>query len=1323
MVWAIALAGLAVPSAEITDPAMLLSTAVNVPELAAPKVAFTDGRADIYKVAISGGSERGGAPEPELWGDDPAAVKAELSAGYGTPSLAYVSSKDSQQGDVYAVRGDADGARHQRITCDNNSAEFHPVISPDGAMLAYASEAAGNLDIWVVRLGENPDDCPPSRQLTLSTATDTWPTWSPDSSAVIFSSTREDPLGDLFQLSVPDLNETFDATSEVGLMQLTAGPDADTQPAAYRPTGRIESSGSTWVIFTSTLFEQSGSLAILELPSAGAKNPQVLPVWPAASEPSPRLAPGYGSSEVAWSPDGHWIAFTSIRSDPGGDVLIAALNFSNGAPEIDPARVVEVAVDPGTAESHAAWLVDGGSTSIGFTSRTADANISDANASDGGAQRVIAAAALDDAGPAYSPDGTSISWSQEVGQVDGAIPRVLYRGQADGQDAGMLNYERGDKDVDVDPVWSPDGRRIAFTRYEWRGSDYGDPATWIVDLEAEREKGARAPSRRVGGVPPEGVRYGEENPAWSPDGMFLAVDRRYAPDLQIELKAPASANAGQELSLVATITNVGRVPTDSANVVLDLPQGMSVSARSSCDSMPQTDTCPIGPLPPGASSVQEWTVSGSVAGSKRIAVRLNLSGDSDSKNDAAESVIEIVAGDLQITLPEKMTMDLGQSVDVTAAIANNGLGRTDATSVTFSPSRGLNLTDPTERCTPEGRGIRCAIPSLTPRDRPIELTVSIRAQEWGTKSVTGTVANVIGETMLANNTAVTTVDVPEVIVEGPGPSEGEETPPPTTPPEHQIELRLLSSTSAVPGVPRAQTLPAQSLLTLSLPPEPITSPPEVWVLNAATGEGKPLEAPGRCVAECPVAGAHPAWSPDGTRIVVTDRGMLAAVTLRDDDGANGPDVPHAAASIAAVTGFDAAGAPTASRGEIRSAEDPAWALDRTEIYFTGQPAGQPDHPGIYAVRPDGSNVRPVVQSRRAETQPALQPWADLAIKLAGDPATVAQGNTATLKASVVNNGPSSAASAKVLIEVPEGMTALKATGDGCEVSARSVQCNIDGRLNKGIAMDIDVEVRSDAAGEHVSTATITAGTPDPSPADNQATTTTRTLGGDSSADIGVELTLQQSEGWTGGQPATATAKVTNNGPGTASGISIKAATTGPLTFEPADGCTDAGCPLDNLDSGASREVDLKFSLPESDPTGGVSAQSAEINVEASTSSTDPKLENNKDSEGLTVRQPGVSVYPAVAKPGDVVTIVAEGLPPGAPVIFAWSKGIPPDSTAIKHDGTDLRRGVLLVRRDQLGTRDIIVTSADKEKLFGELRAPVLVVARPMTPSPDLIGRG
>jgi hypothetical protein len=285
-----------------------------------------------------------------------------------------------------------------------------------------------------------------------------------------------------------------------------------------------------------------------------------------------------------------------------------------------------------------------------------------------------------------------------------------------------------------------------------------------------------------------------------------------------------------------------------------------------------------------------------------------------------------------------------------------------------------------------------------------------------------------------------------------------------------------------------------------------------------------------------------------------------------------------------------------------------------------------------------------------------------------------------------------------------------------------VECILDKRLEKGASVTIDVQVKGEAEGEHASTATVTAETPDPRPADNQSTATTR-IPGDSTVDIAVELILSQREGWTGGKPATANAKVTNKGPAAASGVSIRVSSTGPLTFQATDACADAVCPLGSLDSGASREVELKFNLPESEPLGGASSRRAEIIVEAGTSSTDTTQENNTDREGFTVHQPGVTVYPAVAKPGDVVTVVVEGLPPDAPVKFAWSKGIQPDPRQIEADGTELRRGLLLVRRDQLGTREIIVTSADGEKLFGEIRARVLVVARPVAPMPDFIGRG
>ncbi|WP_160141958.1 DUF11 domain-containing protein [Arthrobacter sp. SLBN-112] len=1286
-------------------------------------MAFAEGRSDIYKVSIP----RGGSREPWEQQREPAGYRGELSAG--AQRQAYISTKDNSEGDVYVTVSDPDGVRHRRITCDNKAAEFHPVISPDGTMLAYASDEKGNLDIWIAGIGKDAKDCPQARQLTSSEASDSWPTWVPDSSAVIFSSGREDPLGDLFQLPAPDLNSGTERPLEVNLLQLTAGPDADTQPAAYRPTGRFESSGSTWVIFTTTLFEQSGSLAILELPSAGAKNPQVLPVWPAASDPGLRLAQGYGSSEAAWSPNGDWIAFTSIRDDPGGDVLIAALNFNNGAPEIDPSRVVKAAASPGTSESHAAWLADGDNASLGFTSRRAEANISDANAFDGGAQRVIAAAALDDAGPAYSPEGTSIVWSQEVSHVDGGIPRVLFRSDADGQQAGMLNYERGDKDVDVDPVWSPDGRRIAFTRYAWTGRDYSDPAAWTVDLGMEREEGARAPSRRVSAPAPEGVRYAEENPSWSPDGLFLAVDRRYAPDLQVNLKTSGPVRVGQEISAEANVTNVGKVTTDPTEIKFTFPAGVTVaSIPDGCVQGRGQIMCRVGILAPGADSVHSWTLRGDTPGGWELAAQVLQPGDSNQANNQASAML-LVSGNSDLEVDVKATLrflyddstKVYDGVLASATVTNLGELQADASTLTFTTDGNLTLPSEcslegpcTGKCVAEKEAVTCPIEALAPGASATREIV-LKGLGTGKDTVTAKVSKDAAEISTVNNTAVAVVPIPSPT-------------PTTSPPQQpQIGLRFLSLVSAAPDVSKAGILPAQSLLTLSPPPEPISSPPELWVLNAASGEGNPLAAPGRCVAECAVTGTHPAWSPDGTRIVVTDGGMLQGVTLKDDDGSNGPDFPHAAASIAAVTGFDAAGTPTASRWQIRSAEDPAWAPDGTEIYFTGQPAGQPDHRGIFAIAPDGSKVRAVVQGRRPETQPALQSWADLAIKLAGDPVTIPQGNTAMLKASVVNTGPSPAAAGKVLIEVPEGMTAQNTTADGCEVSARSVQCNLDERLDKAAAMDIVVEVRSDAAGEHVSTATVTAGTPDPRPADNQAATSTRTLstrtpGGDSS-DIAVELSLKQSEGWTGGQPATATAKVTNNGPATASGISIKADTTGPLTFERAGECGDAGCPMDNLDAGASREVELKFGLPESDQSGGVSARSAEISVEASTSSTDPKLENNKDSEGFTVRQPGVTVYPAVAKPGDVVTVVVEGLPPGAAVKFAWSKGIPPDPTAINHNGTDLRRGVLLVRRDQLGTRDIIVTSGGQEKLFGEIRANMLVVARPVAPMPDFIGRG
>ena len=1324
--WAIALAGLALPSAGTMLPSSdMVGTAVRVPEPVAPQVAFTEGRAEIYQVSLPGEA----APKPWEQQTDPTTYRAELSAGYGARQLAYVSTKDSAQGDVYVSK--SDGASHQRATCENNAAEFHPVISPDGKMLAYASDGKGNLDIWISRLGEA---CSQARQLTFSKAADTWPAWAPDSSSIIFSSGREDSLGDLFQLPVPDLSKTSDRASEAGLIQLTEGPDADTQPAAYQSVDADSGSGPIWVAFTTTRYERAGSLAALKLPPAGARVPEVFPVWPTATEASGPLAQGYGTSEPAWSPDGNRIAFTSTRDDPYGDVLIAGLVFGDSSFRIDPARVVKAAAVSGISESHAAWFgVDGEYASIGYTRHASTGDISDANASNGSARRVIAAATLDDAGPAYSPDGTLIVWGQEL---DRGAGWQLIRGRADGGDASPLNYERGDRDVDVDPVWSPDGRRIAFTRYSWTDKGYSDPAAWIVDLEAKRDEGARAPSRRASEAPPEDVRYEEGNPVWSPDGAFLAVDRRYAPDLKIELKASPTVPAGQDTKVEASVMNVGKVPTDPTEITLTLPPGLAAEpVPEGCKQGKAEVRCPVGTLNPGATSVQTWTLRANTPGGWEIIAQVLEPSDSNPANNRATSRLTVTgASDLEVILNSETRIRSASEipvheVTVTATVTNRGELGAGPSTLTFSAHGVLALPPPcttklrcADPCPSTGTAVTCRIEALAPTaaaTRKIVLT----AATSGKGTITGAVSKDADELFIGNNTESVDVTL-EQIIPSPAPSGSEvpSRPPVPQAPPPVINLRLLSATGSAPTVATANALQTQSLLALKPLREPITSPPELWVLNSGTGQANPVTAPEPCSAPCAVTGAHPAWSPDGTRLVVTDRGTLKGVVLRDADASGGPDVPQAAASVAAVTGFDAAGAPTASRGEVTSAEDPAWSPDGADIYFTGQAAGQPDHRGIYAVSADGSKLRTVVQGRGPETQPALQPWADLAVRLPADPVTISKGDTATLKASAVNNGPSPAASVKFLLETTDGLTAVGTTTTGCDVSARSVECKLDKRLEKGASVNIEIQVKGDAAGEHIATATVTAETPDPRPPDNQSRTGTRTPG-EMAADMAVDLTLNQREGWTGGRPATAKAKVTNNGPAAASGISIKVSNTGPVTLQPAGGCSDSLCPMDSLEPGASREVELKFSMPESEPAGGVTARPAEISVEVSASSTDPKQENNTDREGFTVRQPGVTLYPAVGKPGDVVTVVVEGLPPGAPVKFAWSKGIPPDAAAIEHAGTVLRRGLLLVRRDQLGTREIIVTSADQEKLFGEIRAPVLVVPRSVAPMPDFIGRG
>jgi len=64
--------------------------------------------------------------------------------------------------------------------------QMQPTWSPDSRLVAYASDQAGNFDIWVqAAAGGDPV------QLTRSPAQDTQPSWSPDGRSIVFRSERE----------------------------------------------------------------------------------------------------------------------------------------------------------------------------------------------------------------------------------------------------------------------------------------------------------------------------------------------------------------------------------------------------------------------------------------------------------------------------------------------------------------------------------------------------------------------------------------------------------------------------------------------------------------------------------------------------------------------------------------------------------------------------------------------------------------------------------------------------------------------------------------------------------------------------------------------------------------------------------------------------------------------------------------------------------------------------------------------------------------------------------------------------------------------------
>lgn len=106
-------------------------------------------------------------------------------------------------------------------------------------------------------------------------------------------------------------------------------------------------------------------------------------------------------------------------------------------------------------------------------------------------------------GPVWSPDGRRIAYTSD----EGGVPRV-YVMDADGSNPRLLSDGWGEY-----PAWSPDGTRITFTSSMGGTTPFGDPDYDVFVVDADGTDAVNLTNS-----PESNDGY----PTWSPDGRWIA---------------------------------------------------------------------------------------------------------------------------------------------------------------------------------------------------------------------------------------------------------------------------------------------------------------------------------------------------------------------------------------------------------------------------------------------------------------------------------------------------------------------------------------------------------------------------------------------------------------------------------------------------------------------------------------------------------------------------------------------------------------------------------------------------------------------------------